>query len=76
MKGAIDAFWPGSPVSTIEMSGAVVESVPKINERMQANYEEYGEMTGEWGPGNDYYYNMGVKTKDGKSYLERINQRE
>jgi RHS repeat-associated protein len=69
----------GDAISPIPPSAADPEAAQgyvDLRKSIQQRYEEIGEETGEWGPNNDYYFNLGVKTKDGKSYLERLEIRK
>ncbi len=69
----------GDAISPIPPSAADPEAAKGMQDLLTSNqqkYEQFGKETGEWGPNNDYYFNLGVKTKDGKSYLERLEIRK
>ena len=71
----MDAALPGLPaISTVETAGELAKTAPQIKKKRQGDYEDWGDTTGEWGKKNPYYDCLGVKTKDKKSYGERIRQ--
>ena len=72
--GVGDAISPLAPPSATDPEAA--KGLQDLLTSVQQKYEEIGNETGEWGPGNDYYFNLGVKTKDGKSYSERLEIRK
>ena len=59
------------PIQAAETAGAMAEAAPKIMNYTQNMYEEYGQIYG-YGSENPYYDVLGVQTRDGKPYSERI----
>ena len=74
-KSVLDTASPGgiAPIQTVETAGAMAEAAPKIMNYTQNMYEEYGQIYG-YGSENPYYDVLGVQTRDGKPYSERIRR--
>jgi len=49
-----------------------MKAAKKVKDAIQDRYDEWGETFDQWGPENPWYYNPGVKTRDGVSYRDRI----
>jgi hypothetical protein len=72
--GAGGVIFPIVPPSAADPgAGKGMQDLLKSN---QQKYEQFSTDTGEWGPNNEYYFNLGVETKDGRSYLERLEIRK
>jgi len=74
-KAALDAAQPGGipAISAVETAGEMAKTAPKVKSELQDRYDTWGNETGQWGKSNPYYDSMGVHTKDGKPYRDRLN---
>ena len=67
--GVADAILPVPP--SLADPDAMI-AARRLKDAIQDRYDEWGETFNEWGPENPWYYNIGVKTKNNKSYRERL----
>ena len=75
--GGTDAAGPGGTpwIQATETAGAMAAHLPTTINAQQGKYDDHGDITGEYDNRNPYYGNMGVMTRDGKSYRQRMDDR-